>query len=88
MGCRAQLRAAVRLSGCRTTLRHRLQPPPVRELTPIGQHLALEEALARLLDCYRAPIDSGHEHITRPITVGFSRSKHSGERAVHVKQVL
>ena len=28
------------------------------------------------------------EHITMPITVGIPRSKHSGEPALHVKQVL
>lgn len=30
----------------------------------------------------------GDEHLTMPITVGFPRSKHSGEPALHVKQVL
>jgi hypothetical protein len=28
------------------------------------------------------------EHVTKPITVGVSRSKHSGEPAMHVKHVL
>jgi len=53
-----------------------------------GHVLALGEGAGRLLGHYRPSGAETDEHITMPTTVGISRSKHSAERAMHVKQVL
>jgi hypothetical protein len=53
-----------------------------------GHVLALGEGAGRLLGHYSASGVFDDEHIIMPIMVGFSRSKHSAERAMHVKHVL
>jgi hypothetical protein len=53
-----------------------------------GHVLALGEGAGRLLGHYRASGAETGGHITMPTTVGISRSKHSAERAMHVKHVL
>jgi hypothetical protein len=53
-----------------------------------GHHLALVAALKGFSAATAPRPGLDDEHITTPITFGVSRSEHSAERPMHVKQVL